>query len=132
MIRLFTPLVLGTTLVVAVLAIGRFALSPDSWMSSLLSLAFLPIVLGAIVIRARHGSQPSRNVETSGKIRAGLVGAGVALAAALLLSIAEALGYSEQEMTDKWGIVGTLFLALIAIAVDLFSARLEHREQDDD
>ncbi|GAB4187689.1 MAG: hypothetical protein Tsb002_13190 [Wenzhouxiangellaceae bacterium] len=132
MIRLFTPLVLGTTLVVSALAIARFVLSPDSWASSLLALAFLPLALGAIAIRARLASQSKKNIQTSGKVRAAIVGGGVALSAALLFSIAEALGFSERAMADEWGIVGTLLLALIAVAVDLFSARLERKAYDDD
>lgn len=132
MIRLFTPLVLGTTLVVSALAIGRVVLSPDSWISSLLALAFLPLAFGTIVIRARLTSQSAGTTKTSGKIRAALVGAGAALAAALLLSIAEALGFSEREVTEDWGIVGTLLLSLIVVAGDLFSARLEHNARDDD
>jgi len=71
-------------------------------------------------------------MKTSGKIRAALVGAGAALSAALLLSIAEALGLSEQEMTDDWGIVGTFFLALVAVAVDRYTAWLEKKAENDD
>jgi len=71
-------------------------------------------------------------MKTSGKIRAALVGAGAALSAALLLSIAEALGLSEQEMTDDWGIVGTLLLALVAVAVDRYTAWLEKKAENDD
>jgi len=132
MIRLFTPLVLGITLVVSILAIARVALSPGSWVSSLLALAFLPAALSAIVLRARLASESTKSMKTSGKIRAALVGAGAALSAALLLSIAEALGLSEQEMTDDWGIVGTLFLALVAVAVDRYTAWLEKKAENDD
>jgi len=132
MIRLFTPLVLGITLVVSILAIARVALSPGSWVSSLLALVFLPAALSAIVLRARLASESTKSMKTSGKIRAALVGAGAALSAALLLSIAEALGLSEQEMTDDWGIVGTLLLAFVAVAVDRYTAWLEKKAENDD
>lgn len=132
MIRLFTPLVLGTTLVVSILAIVRFLLSPEAWISSLLALAFLPLALGAMVLRARLVSQPKESMKAPGKIRAALVGAGAALTAGLLLSIADALGFSEDEIRGDWGIIGTLLLAIVAVAVDLFTGRLEQKAGDDD
>ncbi|MDY7093609.1 MAG: hypothetical protein SX243_11625 [Acidobacteriota bacterium] len=132
MTRLFTPLVLGTTVVVSVLAIIRLVLSPDSWASSLLALAFLPLALGVMVLRERASRQPARDTRTSGKMRAAIVGAGAALAAALLLSIAEAFGFSELDFGGNWPVVGTLLIALIAVAVDLIAARLEQKASDED
>lgn len=132
MIRLFTPLVLGTTFVVSVLAVGRITVSPDSWISSIVALSFLPLALGAIALQARLTSKHSRSMKAPGKIRAALVGAGAALAAALLLSIAEEIGFSDNDVTSNWGIAGTLLVALVAVAVDLYIARLEQKASDDD
>jgi len=132
MIRLFTPLVLGTTFVVSVLAVGRITVSPDSWISSIVALSFLPLALGAIALQARLTSKHSRSMKAPGKIRAALVGAGAALAAALLLSIAEEIGFSDNDVTNNWGIAGTLLVALVAVAVDLYIARLEQKASDDD
>jgi len=71
-------------------------------------------------------------MKAPGKIRAALVGAGAALAAALLLSIAEEIGFSDNDVTSNWGIAGTLLVALVAVAVDLYIARLEQKASDDD
>ena len=132
MIRLFTPLVLATTLIVSVLAIVRILLLPESWISSLLALAFLPLVLGALVLRARSTAMPEESFKAPGKIRAALVGAGAALTAGLLLSIADPLGFSEDELRGKWGIIGTLLIAFVAVAVDFLTGRLEQKAGDDD
>lgn len=132
MIRLFTPLVVGVTLVVSALAIGRMVLSPETWPSSLVALAFLPLVLGVLAFRARRDAASGKGVRTFGKVRAALVGAGAALGAGLMLSMAESFGFSEQTVAGKWGTFGTLLIAFVAVVADLITARLEQKAHDDD
>lgn len=131
MIKLLTPLVLGTVFVVTGLGIARWVLLPDTWGSSLVALAFLPIVIGVLVIRSRSGSESNRSTKISGNLRAALVGAGVALAAALLLSITDALGLTQQHNDGDWRSLAVLLSAAIGVMADLLSARLEHKAEKD-
>ena len=112
-----TPLVLGTTTAVAVLG----------------AMAFLPTVIAVLIWRARSILPPNEPVKTSGRLRAALVGAGVALAAALLFSITDQTGITQAYSDSEWRSVLTFLPAVIAVAIDLYSARLEKKaEQDPD
>lgn len=130
MIRLFTPLVLCSVLAVLILCIVRLVLLPESWVSSLVALFFLPAVITALVLRAR--SQSSDRAKVSGKLRAALVGAGVALAGALLLSITDELRLTEATSSDGWRSFLPLVPAAIAVIADVMSARLEQKALEEE
>ncbi len=131
MIKLRTPLVLGTVLVVTVLSVIRLALLPDSWASSLAAAAFLPIVIGVLMIRSRSASEPGKAIKVSGKLRASLVGAGVLLATSLLLSITDIIGLTGQNGGGAGGTLIVMLSAIVAVAIDLLSARLERKAEKD-
>ena len=133
MAKLLTPLTIGTTLVVMALGIARLLLMPDAWVSSLAALLFFPLVLGGVLLKHGSGYRRLGAVKVAGKLRDGLVGAGVLLASALAESMIETLGLMPGR---AGGVGGTLVVALpavVAIGIDIFSARLERRaekEQD--
>ena len=131
MIRLRTPLVIATVLAVAVLSVARLVLIPESWASSLAALAFLPLAIGALVIRSRSTSDPERAGKISGRLRAGLVGAGVLLATSLLLSITDKLGLTGQSGGEGGRSLIVMLPAIVAVAADLLSARLEREAEKD-
>ena len=132
MIRLLTPLVVGIVLAVSVLAVARLVLLPDLWMSSICALVFMPGALGILVLRARFGSQSTGSIKASGSIRAALVGAGTALAVALLLSITDEFGLIPEQFADSnLRSLAALVPAFGAVAFDLFTARLEQKARDE-
>lgn len=131
MIKLRTPLVIGTILVVAVLGILRLVLLPESWASSLAALAFFPIAIGVLVIRSRSDSDPDKATKISGRLRAGLVGAGVLLATSLLLSITDSLGITTQSVGGGGRSFMVMLPAIVAVAADILSARLEKKAEKD-
>lgn len=131
MIKLRTPLVIGTALVVAVLGIVRLLLLPESWASSLAALAFIPLAIGVLVIRSRSASDPEKARKISGRLRAGLVGAGVLLATSLLLSITDNLGLTGQNGGGGGRSVIVMLPAIVAVAADVLSARLEQKAEKD-
>ena len=131
MIKLRTPLVIGTVLVVAVLGIVRLVLLPESWASSLAALAFLPLAIGLLVIRSRSASNPERARKISGRLRAGLVGAGVLLATSFLLSITDKLGLTGQSGGGGGRSLMVMLPAIVAVAADTLSARLEQKAEKD-
>jgi hypothetical protein len=129
MIKIRTPLVIGTALAVVVLSIVRLVLLPESWASSLTALAFLPLVIGILVIRSRSASDTERARKISGKLRAGLVGSGVLLATSLLLSITDKLGLTGQTGGGHSEVI--ILSAIVAVAADFLSARLEQKAEKD-
>jgi len=131
MVKLRTPLVIGTVLSVAVLGIVRLVLFPESWASSLAALAFLPLAIGVLVIRSHSASDPERIRKISGRLRAGLVGAGVLLATSLLLSITDKLGLTGQSDGGGGRFLIIMFPAIVAVAADVLSARLEQKAEKD-
>ena len=130
MIKVRTPLVIGTVLAVAVLGIVRLVLFPESWASSLAALVFLPLALGVLVIRSRSASDPESASRISGKLRAGLVGAGVLLATSLLLLITDKLGLTGQGGGGGRSLI-VMLPAIVAVAADILSARLEQKAEKD-
>jgi len=133
MIKLRTPLVSVTLLAVTVLCVVRLVLLPESWASSLAALAFFPIAIGILLLRSRSASEPGKAIKVSGKLRASLVGAGVLLATSLLLSITDSIGLTGQSSNGTGGTLIIMLSAIVAVATDLLSARLERKaEQDPD
>lgn len=131
MIKLQTPLVIGTVLAVAVLGTVRLVLSPGSWASSLAALAFMPLAIGGLVIRYRSAPDSERVRKISGRLRAGLVGAGVLLATSLLLSITDTLGLTGQSGGGGARSLMVMLPAIVAAAADVLSSRLEQKAEKD-
>ena len=133
MVNLKTPLVITTVLIVLGMGVVRLVLVPEEWLSSLIALAFLPLAIGGLIFTSRSVSDPARTRKLSGRLRAALVGAGVLLATAMLLSITDKLGITVQDAESDMRSLAVLLPAIIATAADLLSARLEHQaEQDSD
>jgi hypothetical protein len=131
MIKLRTPLVIGTLLVVAVLSIVRLVLLPEAWASSLAALAFYPLAIGVLMIRSRSPSGSDRYRKNSGRLRAALVGAGVLLATSLLLSITDRLGLTGQGGGGGGRSLMVMLPAIVAAAADFLSSRLEQKAEND-
>ncbi len=132
MIKLATPLVIGTLLVVTILSIVRLVFLPDSWASSLAALVFLPLAIGLLLLRSRSVSGPDRPNMIPGRLRAGLVGAGVLLAASMLLSITDELGVTGQGGDgSSRSMLIVMLPALLAVVADILSARLERKVEKD-
>lgn len=131
MLKLRTPLVIATIFAVMALGIARLILVPESWASSLAALAFFPLAVGALVFRSRSVSDADKARKLSGKLRAGLVGAGVLLATSLLLSITDKLGYTGQSDDANERPLFVILAAIVAVATDLLSARLEKKAEED-
>lgn len=131
MIKLRTPLVIGTVLVVTVLSIVRLVLLPESWASSLAALAFLPLAIGVLVSRSRSAFDSEKARKISGRLRAGLVGAGVLLATSLLLSVTDELGLTGQSGGGGGRSLIVMLPAIVAVAADVLSARLEQKAEED-
>ncbi|MFT7470153.1 MAG: peptidoglycan/LPS O-acetylase OafA/YrhL [Kiritimatiellia bacterium] len=131
MINIRTPLVIVTVLVVAVLCVVRLVLLPESWASSLAALAFFPIAIGVLVIRSRSSSDPERSRKISGKLRAALVASGALLTSSLLLSITDSIGLTGQTGDGGGHTLIIMLSAIVAVATDVFSARLERKAEKD-
>ena len=127
MARLFTPLVLLTVVCVSLLGISRMILIPESLWASLAAVVFLPLVIGALLLKSGKSGIPNRDIKISGKLRAALVGAGVALGTGLLLSVIEHLGLTEIEKEGSGRFLVALVPAFIAVMADIVSARLEDK-----
>lgn len=125
--RLLTPLVLFTVVFLSLLGVIRLVLLPDTWVSSVAAILFLPIVVGGLLLKSSNTSQPKSETKVPGKLRAALVAAGVALGCALLLSITEALGLTEATDDGGWRSLAVLVPAFIAAFADIASARLEKK-----
>lgn len=131
MIKLRTPLVTGAVLAVAVLGTVRLVLLPESWASSLAALAFVPLAIGVLVIRFHSAPDSERVRKISGRLRAGLVGAGVLLATSLLLSITDSLGLTGQSGGGGGRSLIVMLPAIVAGAADVLSSRLEQEAEKD-
>ncbi|MEE4299837.1 MAG: hypothetical protein V2J24_10385 [Pseudomonadales bacterium] len=121
--RLLTPLVIVATVAVVAFGVLRAVLLPAAWPSSLLGMLFLPVVL-LVLERARRrradAGHPLRNLR---ELRAGLVGAGVLLATAFLLSCTDELGITDSDGAGRS--VTVLLASAIAVFADLLSTPLE-------
>lgn len=131
MIKLRTPLVIGTVLIVTVLGAIRLILVPESWASSLAALVFFPCVFGILTIRPPSRADDSSGKKVSGKLRASLVGAGVLLASSLFLSITDNIELTGQSDSEGGRTLFVMIGALIAVAADLLSARLEKKAEEE-
>jgi len=131
MIKLRTPLVIVTVLVAEVLCVVRLVLLPESWLSSLAALTFLPLAIGVLVMRSNSALDPEKASKISGRLRAALVGAGVLLATSLLLSITDKLGLTENSGDGGDRSLIVMIPAIVAVAADILSTRLEQKAEKD-
>lgn len=128
--RIVTPLTIGAAVVVTVFGIANIVLVPEHTMRWVLGMLFLPVMFGLIHLLLRSPSA-ARRIGGGGGVRAGLVGAGVALAAAFGFRFTEAMGWTSADNALTSGPVGVFLLAAIAIGIDLLGARLEARAEKD-
>jgi len=124
-------MVLLTTASLTILAVARLLLMPEAWASSVAALLFLPLVIGGILLRHRARSTSAGAPRIPGKLRAALVGSGILLATALIESMLESRGVLTENSEDSGGILLTVLPALVAVGIDLFSARLERKAEKD-
>lgn len=130
--KLVTPLTIGAAIVVAVFGVANIALEPERTLVWLLGILFLPVAMFLLTRAVRRGGRVARSVGKGGGVRAGLVGAGVALAAAFALSFTDQMGWTGEDSTITSGPVWIFLLAALAIGVDILSARLEAKAEEDD
>ena len=130
-VRIATALVIGTTIVVAVLAVILMYLEAERIWSLVVAMLFLPIAIAALFVVTRRIEDHERAMKLGGKLRAGLVGAGVLLATALAFRITDTLGWTggESELTGRSIIV--FMPAVVAVLIDVLGARLEHEAEKD-
>ena len=129
--RLTTPLVVGTTTVVAVLAAILMYLEIERFLSLLVSALFLPAALAVLGWSTQRMSGVERAAIISGRLRAGLVGAGVLLATSLAFRITDTLGWTGGESQLKGRSVIVFLPAMVAVVIDVLGARLEYEAEKD-
>ncbi len=128
---LATPLVVGTTTVVAILAAILMYLDSGRFLSLLISMLFLPVALLILMLVTRRIDDVNRASVIGGRLRAGLVGAGVLLATSLAFRVTDVLGWTggESQLAGRSFIV---FLpAIVAVSIDVLGARLEYEAEKD-
>lgn len=126
--RLLTPLVIAATVAVILFGVSRAVLMPGAWPSSLAGMLFLPAVLLVLERRRRRQADAGLTLGRVRELRAGLVGAGVMLATAFLLSATDRLGLTDSDGSGR--LVTVLLASAIAVGTDLLSARLERAAKD--
>ena len=130
-VRITTPLVIGTSIVVAVLAATLIYLEPVRLWSQIVAMLFLPAAMTALFFVTRRMQDHERARKLGGNLRAGLVGAGVLLATSLAFRITDAFGWTggDEQLTGRSIIV--FMPAVVSVLIELFGARLEHEAQKD-
>ena len=124
-VKLLTPLVLGTTLVVLGFGAVNIFLVPDRLWVWLLGMLFLPIaIIGLIFLTKTKGSH-RRAIGLGGGLRAGLVGAGVLLATTFGFSATDTMGWTGAKGQFSGQPLMLFLLPTIAILADVLGARLE-------
>ena len=130
-VRIATTLVIGTTIVVAILAVILMYLEAERLWSLVVAMLFLPVAMAALFVVTRRMRNHERAVKLGGKLRAGLVGAGVLLATSLAFRITDGLGWTggDAQLTGRSIIV--FMPAIAAVLIELLSARLEYEAERD-
>ncbi len=77
----------------------------------------------------RRSENHERASKIGGNLRAGLVGAGVLLATALIFSITDGLGLTSEDEESAGRSILILLPAIVAVLIELLGARLEHEAQ---
>jgi len=128
--RPLTPLVIISACAVVLFGVVRAVLLPDAWPSSLAGMLFLPIVLLLLERTRRRRVEAGRVWTQLREVRAALVGAGVLLATAFLLSSTDAMGITATEGSGRSAAV--VLASVIAVFTNLLSSRLEGAAKKED
>ena len=128
-VRIATTLVIGTTIVVAVLAVILMYLEAERLWSLLVAMLFLPVSMAVLFYGTQRISNAELAIKLGGKLRAGLVGAGVLLATSLGFSVTDSLGWTggDDQLTGRSFIV--FMPAIVAVLIELLGARLEYEAE---
>ena len=130
-VRIATTLVIGTTIVVAVLAVILMYLEAERLWSLIVAMLFLPLAMAVLFMATRRMRNHERAVKLGGKLRAGLVGAGVLLATSLAFRITDILGWTGGEAQLQGRGIIVFMPAIAAVLIELLSAKLEHEAEKD-
>jgi len=130
-IRIATPLVVATMIIVAALAITMIFLAPESLWAWIVAMMFLPVAMTGLFVFIRRSDSHKQASKIGGDLRAGLVGAGVLLATALGFSVTDALGLTGAEDQFSGKPIMLVLLPVIAVIADLLTARLEQAAAQD-
>ena len=129
--KIATTLVIGTTIVVAILAVILMYLEAERISSLIVAMLFLPVSMAVLLVFTRQVSNKERAAKIGGSLRAGLVGAGVLLATSLAFAITDNLGITGGESQLSGRSIIVIMPAIVAVLIELLSARLEHEAQKD-
>ncbi len=130
-VRIGTALVIGTTIVVAVLAVLLMYLEAERLWSLIVAMLFLPVSMAILFVSTRRMRNHERAVKLGSHLRAGLVGAGVLLATSLAFRLTDFLGWTggDGQLTGRSIIV--FMPAIAAVLIEVLSARLEYEAGKD-
>jgi len=129
--KVLTPLVGIITIVVVAFGIANLVLLPELKWRGVLGMLFLPLAITAIHVLTRGEGRMRRAIGGGGGVRAGLVGAGVALATAFGFTFTDHMGWTGAEGQLSSSPIWLILLPTIAVLIELFSARLEARAGKD-
>ena len=129
--KILTPLVVITALVVTALGIADLIILPDLKWRGILGILFLPVTITALYVLTRGEDRIRRAIGRGGGVRAGLVGAGVALATAFGFTFTDHMGWTGAEGQLSSSPIWLILLPLIAVFIELSSSRLEARAGKD-
>ena len=129
--RIATTLVIGTTIVVAVLAVILMYLEAERLWSLVVAMLFLPVSMAALFMGTRRMRNHERAVKLGGNLRAGLVGAGVLLATSLAFRITDILGWTGGEAQLSGRSIIVFMPAVVAVLIEVLGARLEYEAEKD-
>jgi len=127
--KLLTPLVIGAIAVVAGFGVANIFLVPDLTSRWLLGILFLPVILTGLFVTTRKAGRVRRAIGRGGGIRAGLVGAGVALATAFGFAFTDEKGWTGAEGQLSSSPIWLFLLPTIAFLVELMGTRLEAKAE---
>lgn len=130
-VKIATPLVIATVVVVAALAMTMIFLEPERLWAWIVAMMFLPVAMSSLILLKRRSGSHKQATKIGGGLRAGLVGAGVMLATSLGFSVTDALGLTGAEEQFSGRPVMLILPAVIAVFADLLGARLEHAAAQD-
>ncbi len=130
-VRIATTLVIGTTIVVAVLAVILMYLEAERLWSLIVAMLFLPVSMAALFMVTRRMRNHERAMKLGGNLRAGLVGAGVLLATSLAFRITDTLGWTGGDTQLDGRSIIVFMPAVVAVLIEVLGARLEYEAEKD-
>ncbi len=130
-VRIATTLVIGTTIVVAVLAVILMYLEAERLWTLIVAMLFLPVAMAIRFMATRRMRNVERAIKLGGNLRAGLVGAGVLLATSLAFRITDSLGWTGGETQLSGRSIIVFMPAIVAILIEVLGARLEYEAEKD-